>query len=90
MKLKTVQIRCNNCGTKIEVNNNQCEYTTSSHTRSAGNEIQHSWVYRSVCDYCKHNLWFEYQAWEYPETIINWRDKEIHNARWLTEPVEEI
>lgn len=39
MKLKTVQIRCNNCGTKIEVNNNQCEYTTSSHARSAGNEI---------------------------------------------------
>lgn len=76
MKLgKTLKVKCQNCGTIIDVNINfEC---VSTNERDMGTELDYEGIFEGVCPGCSKDIFIKIEAYEYPEGVINYLNNQV-------------
>lgn len=77
------ELRCGKCGRQIVIKSEDTLYEAeATQMRSMGPEIQHTLWYNGECPFCKLVYYFNIDAFEYPDGLINFVDYDTNGATW--------
>ena len=79
-------IRCDDCGSKYEIDRESLDEESCAYERSMGEEIEYDFYGEHQCDSCGNLMRFSVKVFEYPMGAINYFDKEGNGCDILEAP----
>lgn len=83
-------IRCNKCGSIIQIKTDDLEYKTASYDRPMGEEIEYNFWGEICCDMCHSWISFTITGFEYPAGAFEFSRCYCDKGEFVKEPSVEI
>lgn len=79
-------IRCDDCGSKYEIDRESLDEESCAYERSMGDEIEYDFYGEHQCDSCGNLMRFCIKIFEYPIGMIDFTDEEGNGCDILEAP----